>query len=72
LFPAHQNGDKEQRTAYADSAGNIQCRISDIELGEIFTKEIITTKSEVIFRKSFHSEILKFLPQNAVQNGGGR
>ena len=33
---------------------------------------VFLCKSEVIFRKSFHSEILKFLPQNAVQNGGGR
>ena len=29
-------------------------------------------KSEVIFRISFHSEILKFLPQKAIQNGGGK
>ena len=29
-------------------------------------------QSEAIFTKSFHSEILKFLPQKAFQNGGGR
>ena len=29
-------------------------------------------KSETIFRNLFHSEILKFLPQKAVQNGGER
>ena len=28
-------------------------------------------KSEAIFRNLFHSEILKFLPQKAFQNGGG-
>ena len=33
---------------------------------------VFLNKSEVIFRILFHSEILKFLPQKAFQNGGGR
>ena len=33
---------------------------------------VFLNQSEAIFRIWFHSEILKFLPQNAVQNGGGK
>ena len=33
---------------------------------------VFPAASEAIFRNSFHSEILKFQPQNAVQNGGWR
>jgi hypothetical protein len=32
---------------------------------------VFLCKSEAIFRILFHSEILKFLPRNAFQNGGG-
>ena len=33
---------------------------------------VFLNKREAIFRIWFHSKILKFLPQNAVQNGGWR